>query len=224
MLSRMVVQSCVGILVFGLLLFLPAGTLRWPQAWVFLILCNGCGLVTGIWLQRCDPGLLAERMRSPLGADQRPRDRAIISTMLLAFIAWLVAIGLDHRFGWSRPPGWTQALGAILILAAFPGFASVFQANSFAAVTVRVQEERGQTVISSGPYAVVRHPMYAYALLLLVGTPLLLGSLWGLAGLLLMVPLLAARTLGEEALLREKLPGYRDYTSRVRSRLLPGIW
>jgi protein-S-isoprenylcysteine O-methyltransferase Ste14 len=117
-----------------------------------------------------------------------------------------------------------QAFGAALVVVAFWGFASVLRANSFAAITVRVQGERGQTVVSTGPYAVVRHPMYAYALLLMVGAPLLLGSLWGLAGLVVFLPLLAARALGEEAVLTEGLPGYRDYASRVRSRLLPGIW
>lgn len=224
MLPRMIARSLAGILLLGLLLFLPAGTLAWPQAWAFLALVNGCGLATGLWLHRRDPGLLVERMRSPLDDGQRPRDRAVIAAMLLALAAWLVTMGLDERFGWSRTPSWAQALGVVGILAAFLGFALVLRANSFAAVTVRVQEERGQTVVSTGPYAVVRHPMYAYALLLFAGTPLLLGSLWGFGGLAVLAPLLAARAVGEEALLMEGLPGYRDYADRVRFRLLPGIW
>jgi protein-S-isoprenylcysteine O-methyltransferase Ste14 len=224
MLLKMAVRSLLGFLVLGLLLFLPAGTLAWPEAWVFLVLLNGCGLAMGLWLRRRDPGLLAERMKSPLHADQRPRDRAVMATMLLASVAWLVAMGADRRFGWSHVPFWVQALGAALVVVAFWGCASVLRANSFAAATVRVQGERGQTVVSTGPYAVVRHPMYAYALLLMAGAPLLLGSLWGLAGLVVFLPLLAARALGEEAVLAEGLPGYRDYASRVRSRLLPGIW
>ena len=104
------------------------------------------------------------------------------------------------------------------------GWVRVLRANRFAAVTVRLQEERGQTVISTGPYAVVRHPMYAYAVLLLIRAPLLRGSLWGLLGVVLLLPLLAARALGEEVMLLDGLPGYREYAAKVRFRLLPGVW
>ena len=113
---------------------------------------------------------------------------------------------------------------ALMILVAFIGWVGVLAANSFAATQVRLQPERGQRVISTGPYGVVRHPMYAYSLLLMIGAPLLLGSLWGLLGLALFVPLLAARLLGEEAMLMEGLPGYRDYAAKVRFRLVPGVW
>ncbi|MHB1287276.1 MAG: methyltransferase [Leptospirales bacterium] len=143
----------------------------------------------------------------------------------LFLCVWLVFIGLDaRRFGWSHAPLWAQAIGLVFIVVAFNGFVGVLRANSFAAVTVRLQEERGQIVISSGPYAVVRHPMYAYAILLLIGTPLLLGSLWGLLGVPLVMPLIAARALGEEDLLMDGLPGYREYSSKVRFRFLPGVW
>jgi protein-S-isoprenylcysteine O-methyltransferase Ste14 len=111
-----------------------------------------------------------------------------------------------------------------MILVAFIGWVGVLATNSFAATQVRLQPERGQRVISTGPYGVVRHPMYAYSLLLMIGAPLLLGSLWGLLGLILFVPLLAARLLGEEAMLMEGLPGYRDYAAKVRFRLVPGVW
>src|ERR1700733_5436997 len=110
-------------------------------------------------------------------------------------------------------------LGAALIAGAFYGWVGVLKTNSFASTTLRVQEERGQTVISTGPYAVVRHPMYAYSLLVFIGTPLLLGSLWGLLGVGLFLPLLAARVLGEEAMLIDGLPGYRQYAAKVRFRL-----
>jgi len=208
-----------------LLLFLPAGTLAWPQAWIFLAIFNGCSQAIGVWLLKTNPELLAERMKSPFGADQRPRDRLVIVAIMLFLCVWLVFIGLDaRRFGWSHAPLWTQAIGAALIVGAFYGWVGVLRANSFAAVTVRLQKERGQTVISTGPYAVVRHPMYAYAIPLLIGVPSLLGSLWGLLGIVLAMPLLAARTLGEEALLMDGLPGYREYAARVRFRLLPGVW
>ena len=211
--------------VLCLLLFLPAGTLAWPQAWIFLAIFNGCSQAIGVWLLRTNPELLAERMKSPFGAGQRPRDRLVMIAIGVFFCVWLVFIGLDaRRFGWSHAPPWAQAAGAALIVGAFYGWVGVLRANSFAAVTVRLQEERGQTAISTGPYAVVRHPMYAYATLLLIGTPLLLGSLWGLLGVVVAMALMAARALGEEALLMAGLPGYPEYAAKVRFRLLPGVW
>jgi protein-S-isoprenylcysteine O-methyltransferase Ste14 len=223
--SKMILRSLFGTIFFAALLFLSAGTLAWPEGWAFLILFNGCSIATGFWLQASDPDLLAARMKSPFSADQRPRDRVVIVILMIVFAAWLLFMPLDaKRFGWSRLPVSAELLGAVLILVAFYGWILVLRANSFAAVTVRVQPERGQTVISSGPYAVVRHPMYGFALLFMIGTPLMLGSLWGLAWLLLHVPVLALRTLGEEKVLREGLAGYRDYAARVRFRLVPGVW
>ena len=225
LLLKMIAHSVVFTLVLGLLLFLPAGTLAWPQAWVFMALFVGCSEAIGVWLLRADPDLLTARMKSPVSADQKPRDRAVMGAILVVFCAWLVFMAVDaRRFGWSHTPLWAQTLGAALILGAFGGWVGVLKANSFAAVTVRLQQERGQTVISTGPYAVVRHPMYAYAVLLTVGAPLLLGSLWGLLGVVLFIPLLALRVRGEEAMLMEGLPGYREYTAKVRYRLLPGVW
>jgi protein-S-isoprenylcysteine O-methyltransferase Ste14 len=224
MLMKMAVQTLPLATVF-LLLFVPAGTLAWPQAWVFLALFVACGAATGVWLRKTNPDLFAERMKSPLSAGQKPRDRAVMAAILLGMAGWLVIMALDaRRFGWSHTPPWAQGLGAALIVGAFYGWIGVLRANSFAAVQVRLQQERGQTVISNGPYAVVRHPMYAYAVLLFVGAPLLLGSLWGLAGLVLLMPLLAARALGEEAMLIDGLPGYREYAAKVRFRLVPGVW
>jgi protein-S-isoprenylcysteine O-methyltransferase Ste14 len=224
MLLKMALRSLTGSLGLALLLFLPAGSLQWPGGWAFIILLQGCGLATGLWLLRTNPALLAERMASPFSAEQRLRDRAIIAATLLACAAWIVAMGLDRRFDGPQAPAWGMVAGALLIFASFLGFAWVLRVNSFAAITVRVQAARGQTVISTGPYAVVRHPMYAFGLLLMLGTPLLLGSLRGLAGIALLLPLLGARTLGEEALLMAELPGYAAYAARVRYRLVPGLW
>jgi protein-S-isoprenylcysteine O-methyltransferase Ste14 len=174
-----------------------------------------------VWLLKTDPALLSERMKSPLSADQRPRDRAIIVAIMVCLCAWIVFMPLDaRRFGWSHTPPWAQVIGAALIVGAFLGWVSVLRANSSASVKVRVQRERGQTVISTGPYAIVRHPMYGYV----IGTPLLLGSLWGLLGAVVVMPLLALRALGEEAVLMDGLPGYREYAAKVRFRLVPGIW
>ena len=221
-LLKMVAHSFAFVVSLGLLLFLPAGTIAWPQAWLFMALFIGCSEAIGIWLAKSDPDLLAARMKSPLGADQTPRDRAVMGAILVVFCGWLVFMALDaQRFGWSHTPWWAQALGAALIISAFYGWVGVLKTNNFASVTLRVQEERGHIVISTGPYAVVRHPMYAYAVLLFVGTPLLLGSLWGLLGVVLFIPLLAARVLAEETMLLDGLPGYREYADKVRFRLLP---
>ncbi len=218
-------KSLVFAVLSGALLFVAAGTVAWPQGWIFLALFDGCSLATGIWLGRVDPALLAERMRAPTGAGQKPRDRAIIVAIMALFPAWLVFMAFDaQRYGWSDMPLWAEVLGAILIAASFWGWIGVLRANSFASSRVRLQPERGQTVISTGPYAVVRHPMYAWAVPFLLGIPLLLGSKWGIAWLLLFVPLLAARIRGEEEMLREGLPGYRDYAAKVRFRLVPGVW
>lgn len=223
--ARGILVQLVGTLVFGVLLFWPAGTLKWTQGWVFLTLFVVCSQVLGLWLLRKDPALLAARTRSPLSAQQTPRDRAISMAFLIAFAAWLVLMGLDaRRFAWSHTSLFLQGLGAILVVLAFAGWKGVLAANSFAATTIEIQAERSQRVISTGPYAVVRHPMYAYSILLMLGAPLLLGSLWGLAALLVLVPLLAARTLSEEALLHKGLPGYGDYVRKVRFRLIPGVW
>ena len=218
-------RNLVSVGIMGLLLFLPAGTFAWPQAWLFLVMFSAWSLAIGLWLMKTDPDLLQERMKSPLSEDQKPRDRMIMWAILVFFALWLAFMALDaRRFVWSHVPVGAQAIGAVLIAGAFLGWAQVLRANRFAATTIRIQTERSQRVISSGPYAVVRHPMYAYVLLLLTGTPLLLGSLWGLVGVVVAVPLMGARALGEEALLMDGLPGYRDYAAKVRFRLVPGVW
>lgn len=221
----MIIQSVTGLAVMALMLFLPAGTWAWPQGWAFLVLLVGCGLATDVWLLRRDPALLAARMKWPLAAEQRPRDRAVMTAILVCSIGWMAFMPLDaRRFGWSHAPLWAEVAGAALILAAFWGWALVLRANTFAGTTIELQASRGQTVITTGPYAVVRHPLYAFTVLFMLGAPLLLGSLWGVAGLVVFIPLLAARALGEEAMLRAGLPGYADYAGKVRFRLAPGIW
>ncbi|MBO0710835.1 MAG: isoprenylcysteine carboxylmethyltransferase family protein [Acetobacteraceae bacterium] len=222
---RAVAGSGVWFVLVVLILFGSAGTLAWPQAWVFLALFIALSTALGLWLRRTDPELFEERMKSPVSADQRPRDRVIVLAILAWFVLWLAVMGLDVRFGWSVPvPAWAEALGAVLVVVAFWGWVRVLAANRFASVKVRVQSERGQSVASTGPYALVRHPMYAFSLLLMIGAPLLLNALWGLAGIVVAVPLLAVRALGEEAVLLDGLPGYRSYAETVRFRLLPGIW
>lgn len=224
MLARIIIQTLASVVFFLLLLLLPAGSWTWPEAWICLALFEGCSAAMGIWLWKTDPALLAERMTSAVGADQKPRDRAIMIAMLIAFCAWFIFMGLDARFGWSHAPLWTKAFGAALIVGAFYAWALVLRENSFASTQIRLQPERGQTVISTGPYALVRHPMYAAALPFLIGTALLLGSFWGLLAMTPLVALLTLRILGEETMLREGLPGYGDYATKVRFRMVPRLW
>jgi protein-S-isoprenylcysteine O-methyltransferase Ste14 len=217
------VRGIVQTIVFALLLFVPAGTLAWPQGWAFFVLFCVCNLGIGFWLMKTNPALLAERMKSPLSREQKPRDRAVYVAFFIGAIVWFAFIAVDaRRFGWSHVPLWAQALGAVLILVAYGGWVAVLAANSYAATTIAIQP--GQMVASTGPYAVVRHPMYAYALLFMIGVPLMLGSLWGLVALVALLPLLVARTLGEESLLLDGLPGYREYVAKVRYRFIPGVW
>ena len=175
-----------------------------------------------IYLARRDPALLERRMRGGPGAEREPAQKRIMRLISLAFVALLVVPALDHRYGWSDVPVPLVLAGGALVAVGFYWIFLVYQANTFAAATVDVVAD--QKVISTGPYAIVRHPMYASALLYLLGTPLALGSYWGFLPIAALIPLLIWRILDEERLLRERLPGYREYRQTVRYRLVPGIW
>jgi protein-S-isoprenylcysteine O-methyltransferase Ste14 len=159
---KIIIQNLAFALVLGALLFLPAGDLAWPQAWAFLVLFIACNLAVGVWLLKSDPALQAERLKSPVAAAQRPRDRLIMAALVGFIAVWFVFMALDaRRFAWSHTPPWTQAIGAALVAGAFWGWVEVPRANTFASTAVRLQTERGQRAISTDPYAVVRHPGYA---------------------------------------------------------------
>jgi protein-S-isoprenylcysteine O-methyltransferase Ste14 len=208
----------------GALLFVSAGTLHWPSAWVLLITSALLGPLCGWWLYRIDPALLAERLRPVLQKDQPAADKMFIALFVVAMLAWLAVMGLDRRVRSSDMPTALQAPGLGLFLASTLFTMWVFRENSFAAPVVKLQAERAQRVISTGPYAYVRHPMYSGMVLFFTGVPLLLGSWWGLAMMPLFIALFAVRIPIEERTLREGLPGYTDYTARVRYRLVPGVW
>jgi protein-S-isoprenylcysteine O-methyltransferase Ste14 len=224
MITRLIYKTILFYAATLALMLLVAGTWRWPQAYVFVIEMVVTGLAIGIWLARHDPGLLAERMGSPIQRGQELRDKIFMGVVFVGWHAWLIFIALDRRFDLSHVPVWAQVLGAALILAAMYAFHVTFRENSFAAPVVKYQAERGHTVVSTGPYAYVRHPMYAGGSLLFFGVPLLLGSAYGLALAPLWVLLLASRIPVEERMLREKLAGYTEYAERVRHRLVPGVW
>jgi protein-S-isoprenylcysteine O-methyltransferase Ste14 len=213
------------IVVFGLLLFVPAGTVRWPAAWEFLGIFLAGTLVITAMLARRDPALLAERMKPLLQRGQPLWDKLLLGALAIAFVAWLPLMAIDaRRFVWSHVPAWLQALGAAGVTAMFAMCYFVFRENAFLAPVVKLDADRGHRVIATGPYATVRHPMYAAALLFFVSAPLLLGSWWGLVGAVPLAGLLVARTSLEDRFLRRSLAGYAEYAARVRYRLVPGLW
>jgi protein-S-isoprenylcysteine O-methyltransferase Ste14 len=213
-----------GFLLCALPLFGGAGTLRWPAAWAFLVLLFGSGLGITYWLARHDPALLQERMKPILQKDQPRWDRILLPFVVVIWIGWLVLMGLDARYGWSAMPAWLQWIGAAGVALAMWIWFLVFRENTFLAPVVKIQKERGHKVISTGPYAIVRHPMYASALLLIAASTLLLGSWYGFAAALAFAMLLIVRTALEDRELERGLAGYTDYAARVQYRLVPLIW
>jgi protein-S-isoprenylcysteine O-methyltransferase Ste14 len=224
MIAKLLLQNTITTVAMGALLFACAGTMHWPSAWVFLATCALLGPLCGWWLYRIDPALLAERLRPVLQKDQPAADKVFMIAFVVVMLVWLAAMGLDRRTLSSDMPLALQMLGLALFLLSTLFILWVFRENSFAAPVVKLQAERAQRVISTGPYAHVRHPMYSGMILFFAGVPLLLGSWWGLLMVPLVLVLFAARIRIEERTLREGLPGYSDYMTRVRYRLLPGAW
>ena len=222
--TLLVGQTVVFFGLFALDLFLPAGTLSWPAAWVFLVLFLGFFLVVNIWLFRHNPGLLKER--SHFGtSDQKGWDKLLFPLLLFLTFVWLGFMSLDaNRFHWSSVPAWIQGFGALVMLASFYLFFLTFRENTYLSTVVRIQEERGQSVFSTGPYHYVRHPMYAGILMFMIGTSLLLGSWYGVLVGFLFVLVVARRAVLEERTLRQELPGYSGYMEQVRYRFIPYIW
>src|SRR5215475_7775174 len=204
------------------LLFGTAGTLRYWQAWIYVALFFGASLLTTLYLMKHDRALLARRMRGGPMFEREGAQRIIMTFVSLSFIALLVVPALDHGFGWSTVPVWAVVLGNALVAVGFYFIFIVYRENTFTAATVEVTA--GQKVVTTGPYAVVRHPMYASGLLYMLGTPLALGSYWGFLPLGAMAPFLIWRLFDEERLLTRDLPGYAEYRQRVRHRLLPRVW
>lgn len=224
MIARLLLQNTIFVVAMGALLFASAGTLHWPGAWAMLVASALLGPLCGWWLYRLDPALLAERLRPVIQKDQPPADKAFMTVFVVVMVAWLVAMGTARRYLASNVPLALQALGFLLFLASTLFTMWVFRENSFAAPVVKLQAERAQRVISTGPYAHVRHPMYSAMILFFAGVPLLLGSWWGLAMTPVFLALFAVRIRIEERTLKQGLPGYTDYAARVPYRLLPGIW
>ena len=224
LLPRLLLQNVLWTVGLGALLFLPAGTRRWPAAWLYLAVTAVAGLAGGLWLAKVDPALLEERMKPMVQKGQPAADKKFMLAFGFAALIWFIVIGLDRRWLLSGMPIALQAFGYALLLASMALMLRVVRENSFAAPVVKVQAERGHRVIDTGPYAVVRHPMYSGAVLYFAAIALSLGSWWGLALSPVFFVLFSIRTGVEERALVDGLPGYADYLARVRYRLVPGVW
>jgi protein-S-isoprenylcysteine O-methyltransferase Ste14 len=209
-------------LVMAPLIFVLAGTVHYWQAWMYLSIFFGASALITLYVIRNDPALLERRMRGGPTAEKRAAQRVIMFFTSLCFVALLVVPALDRRYAWTEVPFYGVLIGDALVAVGFYFIFLVYKENTFASATVQVVA--GQQVISTGPYAIVRHPMYASGLLMLLGTPLALGSYWGLVPVAAMSPFLIWRLFDEERLLRDQLAGYREYQQKVRHRLLPWIW
>ncbi len=211
-----------GAVVLGILLFVPAGTFDYWQAWAFIIVFLFWVEVIGVYLSLKDPALLERRKKFGPAAEQSPVQKIIISVAILSMLGLLVFCGLDHRFGWSPVPAYVSIAGSTLVALGLFINLLVFRENSYGGSSVEVVES--QKVIATGPYALVRHPMYAGVLVMVTGIPLALGSWWGLAILAVTIPALTLRILDEEKLLEQDLPRYKEYEEKVRYRLVPHVW
>lgn len=223
--AKVWIAYALEILGFGALLFGAAGTFRWPAAWAFLAVFTATTAPMLGPLLRHDPELLKERMKPPIQEGQPLWDRILLPTIFVLFFAWLVLIGLDAgRFHWSAMPQWLQWAGGVgLVIALWASFRVSWE-NSYLSASVKIQEGRGHKVISTGPYAIVRHPFYTASILLFASIPLMLGSWYGLGGAAVLSLILVFRTVLEDRKLHDELEGYREYAGRVRYRLIPGIW
>jgi protein-S-isoprenylcysteine O-methyltransferase Ste14 len=210
------------IVMLGLFLFVPAGSLNFWQAWVYSVIFFVSSATITFYLWKRDPKLLARRVEVGPVEEKEKTQKIIQVFASLLFILILVIPSLDHRFGWSHVPVYIIIVGDILVVLGFYVVFLVFRENTFASATIEITTD--QKVISTGPYGVVRHPMYSGALVMLFGTPLALDSWWGLLMLIPFTIILIARLLDEERFLSKNLPGYNEYCQKVRYRLIPLLW
>jgi protein-S-isoprenylcysteine O-methyltransferase Ste14 len=209
-------------IALAFLIFLPAWSLTYWQGWLYWLVFGAASAVVTLYFLRHDPALVERRMKAGPGAEQEPTQKRILWLASAALVALYVVSALDRRFGWSFVPARLALLGDALVLLGYYGIFLTLRENSFAAATVRVEQD--QRVVATGPYALVRHPMYSAALLMFAGTPLALASLWGLVPVALLAAAVIRRLLDEENYLARNLTGYEEYRRKVRWRLVPGAW
>jgi protein-S-isoprenylcysteine O-methyltransferase Ste14 len=210
------------IVVFGIVLFVLGGSFHYWQGLLFWINFSFCTAAIGYYFYKNDQALLRRRMKAGPVAEQEPAQKRIVLSLLICVSALFIVSTLDYRFGWSYVPWPYVILGNVLLFVGYAMMFFVLKENSFAASTVQVEAD--QRVISTGPYALVRHPMYSGALVMFAGIPPALGSWWGLVFLVPLIGILVFRLIDEERFLVRNLSGYEDYRTKVRARLLPGIW
>lgn len=220
---KLIVLNIISLFLMGLLLFLPIMNFNWPAAWFFILECGISGFLISLWLYKYNPNLLAERSKSPLQKGQTKIDTIIMLIIVVAFICWYPLIAIDANFyHWAYVPFSLQVLGAIFVANCMWFCFLTFKENTFAFTAIKVV--KNQKVISTGPYAIVRHPMYSSAIFFFIGAPLLLGSwlgvIWGFGLIILM----GVRAIYEEKMLSQKLEGYSEYKKKIRYRFIPFIW
>jgi protein-S-isoprenylcysteine O-methyltransferase Ste14 len=209
------------VIVFGVLLFLPAG-IGWRKGWLFLVVFLAFTILSSAYLWRANPDIFIARSKIHQGT--KSWDKVLMSLILVSFFAIFPIAGLDARWHGSAVPIWLVAVGYLLFALGFALSTWVYAVNKFAEPSVRIQSDRQQKVIDTGPYAIVRHPLYAVSFFLVVGMALALGSFWALIPVAVGTAVLLVRTVLEDSMLQCELAGYKDYASRVRYRLIPGVW
>ena len=210
------------VVLLAILLFLPAWSFNYWQAWVFLIIFAISVFLITLFFLKKDPSLIQSRLKAGPAAEQQKSQKMIQALASIFFILPFITASIDHRLGWSRVPTWAVLLGDVLVALGLYIVFLVFRENTFTSATIEVQDE--QKVISTGPYAVIRHPMYSGAFIMLLGIPLALGSWWAFIFVFLLFAAIVWRLLEEEKFLSKKLPGYASYREKVRYRLMPFIW
>ena len=220
--QRAWVRSVLSLVVFMATLFIPAGTLQFWPGWLYGFIFAASTTAISVYFLKHDPKLVERRMKVGPAAEQRPAQKIIMAITLAGFILLIVLPGLDYRWHWSYMPPWLVLAANVVLVLSFAICFIVLKQNSYAASTIRVEAD--QPVVSTGLYAIVRHPLYSGALLLMLVTPLALGSYWTLLVVFALIPVLMWRLLDEERFLKQNLPGYADYCRATRFRLIPLIW
>lgn len=219
LLAGALIKYLAGLIMIGLLLFLPAGTMRYWNAWVLISALFGPMLVLGAVLLLKSPDLLAKRLDTK---EKEPQQKIVVALSGVIFLAAFILAGLDFRYGWTEIPDWAVWASTAVLLLSYAMYAEVMRENAYLSRTIEVQE--GQKVIDTGLYGIVRHPMYSATIFLFLSMPLVLGSLLSFAVMLAYVPVIAFRISNEEKVLSQNLKGYEEYRQKVRSKVIPFIW
>jgi protein-S-isoprenylcysteine O-methyltransferase Ste14 len=220
---RLITSTVSSLLIFMLCLFVPAGRWTWFRGWVFFVVLVTASVVVSLYLRRVNPDVVAARVNRHKGT--KGWDRWVVGSLIPMIVSILPLAALDDgRYHWSKVPWWVCVIGYVLLISGFAGVTWAESVNKFFELTVRIQTDRGHKVIDTGPYAIIRHPGYVCGSLFFIGMPLALGSLWALIPAVLACAVLVLRTILEDRTLRKELPGYKEYTQRVRYRLVPAVW